>query len=177
MNVSKAACLMLLLISGTGSPATVPAQAPGGSFAPLLFLAGTWKGTGSGDPGSGEGGSTFTFDLDSRIMVRKSWAVLAPKNGEKGGARHEDLMITYLEPTDSRLHAVYFDNEGHVIRYDVVAGKPNTVAFESESSQPGPRYRLDYDLNQSGELTISFSIAPVGQPFKVYTKGTARKDR
>jgi hypothetical protein len=151
------------------------AQDSGKLWAPLQFLAGSWKGIGSGEPGSGEGGFTFDFDLGSRIMVRKNWATYAPKPGQ-AEVRHEDLMIVYPEPADSRLHAVYFDNEGHVIRYVVLPGsRSNSVAFESDAMQPGPRYRLDYDLDDKGELTIAFSIAPPGQPFKTYTKGTARK--
>jgi hypothetical protein len=152
----------------------VLAQDFGKAWAPVQFLAGTWKGNGSGEPGSGEGGFTFNFDLNSRVMVRKSWATYPPKPGEKEGLRHEDLTITYLNPADSHLHAIYFDNEGHVIRYLVAPGaKPNSVEFESEAIQPGPRYRLAYDLNEKGELTITFSIALPGQPFKAYTKGTA----
>ncbi len=59
------------------------------------------------------------------------------------GAQHDDLMIIYAGYRRA-LRAIYFDTEGHVIRYSLSFPAPDRVVFESESGPPGPRYRLTY---------------------------------
>lgn len=168
------ACL-LAMGAGHLSAQTAPAKDP---WAPLQFLLGTWAGEGAGEPGpAGTGGSTFTLELDRQILLRKNWAKYPPRPGEKTGISHEDLMIAYPDPGHTKLYAIYFDNEGHVINYVVSAPKQNAVTFESDASRPGPRYRLDYELGTDGRLVIVFSIAAPGQPFKEYTRGAAHRGK
>ena len=145
-------------------------------WAPLQFLVGTWIGEGSGEPGpSGTGGSTFFFKLDKQILVRNNWAKYPPRPGEKTGISHEDLMIIYPDSSGAAMRAIYFDNESHVIHYVASFPALQSVTFESDASQPGPRYRLTYDLGSDGKLVIAFFIAAPGQPFKEYTRGLARR--
>ncbi len=80
----------------------------------LQSLIGDWEGEGSGEPGSGQGGFSMRPDLDGRVLVRRNRATAS-------GSLHEDLMIVYRE---DGLRAVYFDNEGHVIRYRVSQPSP-----------------------------------------------------
>jgi hypothetical protein len=88
----------------------------GDPWQPLAFLVGDWSGKGSGKPGDAIGGSTsFSTDLNGKIMVRKNRAELPAKPGEKSGMVHEDLMILYPKTGTSVFQADYFDNEGHVI--------------------------------------------------------------
>ena len=95
-----------------------PAGAAGDLWVPLQFLVGNWSGAGSGQPGDIVGGTTsFSFELGKKILVRKNRAEFSPKPGEKTGVVHEDLLIIYEQPGESRLRAVYFDNEGHAINH------------------------------------------------------------
>ncbi len=169
---SIAAAFALGAGAGTLMAQTTPSK---DAWTPLQFLLGTWVGEGSGEPGaSGSGGSTFSFELDQQILVRKNWAKYPPKPGDKTGINHEDLMVIYPAQT---LRAIYFDNEGHVINYLVSSPRKNAVTFESDAAQPGPRYRLAYELGADGKLAIVFSIAAPGQPFKEYTRGTAQRGK
>jgi len=137
------------------------------SWAPLQFLVGTWIGEGSGEPGaSGTGGSTFSLELDKKIFVRKNWAKYP-----ETGINHEDLMILYKDPGSAAVRAIYFDNEGHVINYLASFPAKQSVTFESDASQQGPRYRLTYELRPDNKLEVVFLIAVPGQPFKEYTRG------
>ena len=111
----------------------------------LQFLIGTWTGAGTGDPGAGQGEFSFTPELDGRILVRRSFNQLAT------GPRHEDLMIVYLEGAP---RAIYFDSEGHVIRYTVSFPARNAVVFDSGEA---PGYRLSYALegkNLNGKFEV-----------------------
>jgi hypothetical protein len=152
---------------------------PGGDpWAPLNFLVGTWGGQGSGKPGEAiSGATTFAFDLGGKILVRRNRAEYPGKEGGKNVV-HEDLMIFYPQEGDPKFRAVYFDNEGHVIRYGVTmpAGKSSAV-FETDPAEKGPRFRLIYDLLPDGALSTEFLIAPPGGDFKSYVKGVVRKSK
>ena len=47
------------------------------------------------------------------------------------------------------LKAIYFDNEGHVIHYDVSTPTPTTVTFLSDPATPAPQFRLVYEKKDS----------------------------
>jgi len=128
----------------------------------LHFLLGDWVAKGSGTPGAAAGEYSFREELSGQILVRRSFADYTAQ----GGGRHEDLLIVYAATPAEPLHAIYFDSEGHVIYYKIVT-RPNTAVFESEASQPGPRYRLSY--TRAGDtLNGEFQVAPPGGEFKTY---------
>lgn len=149
-----------------GSKAESPTPLKG-----LDFLVGTWVGEGSGDPGKGSGEFTFKHELDNRVLLRNNFAEY-PATADRPAFRHDDLMITYSEA--GALKAIYFDSEGHVIRYNVTA-TPNSVVFLSEPS--GPVYRLSYLVKDPTHVAIKFEIAPPDKPneFKTYIEATARR--
>jgi len=148
------------------------------NWARLSFLAGEWEGVGTGAPGEAIGGTSFAFDLDKKILVRKNWAKYPPQPGEKTGLFHQDLMIIYRSPGESSFRAIYFDNEDHVINYLVsFPEKPNAAVFETDPAQKGPLFRLTYELRADGTLANVFLIAGPGEGFKVYAQGVLKKKR
>ena len=135
---------VLALAAGVGIATVAPGAAssspPAASpLEPLRFLVGTWRGEGSGTPGQGSGTATFAFELDGRVLVRRSLSDY-PAAAGRPATVHEDLMVIHPAPGGHGLQAIDFDNEGHVIRYGVtlVSGKSAAV-FESEPSEKGPR--------------------------------------
>ncbi len=144
----------------------------------LQFLIGDWSSPVSGQPGQGASGSTsFSYDLDHKIMIRRSRAEFAPQPGEAKGLVHDDLVIIYQQPGETQLRAIYFDNEGHIIHYalEFPAGK-QAVVFESEESKVSPRARLVYELAANGALTIEFSVAAPGGELLSHVKGTVIRE-
>jgi len=140
------------------------------------FLIGTWHAAGSGTPGQGAGVFSFEFDLQKRVLVRRSHTDY-PAASNRPAFAHDDLMIIYAD--DQQLfHADYYDNEGHVIRYTVEFSTDGTTCtFISEPLASRPRFRLIYSKTSQAELTIKFEIAPPDQPnnFKIYVEGTAQR--
>ncbi len=77
-------------------------------------------------------------------------------------------------PRGSGLQALYWDDQGRVIRYGV-RSEAGTVIFESEPGQPGPRSRLVYARRGADVVEIASSIAPPGKEFQPYVTGRARR--
>ena len=139
----------------------------------LEFLLGKWTGiAGEKDTpqGAGQGDFSFELQLNQKIIVRHNFAEYT------SGPRHDDLMVIYLDPPNNTPRAIYFDSEGHVIRYNLTFPGPNAVVFESDAAQPGPRFRLSYSLDQSS-LNGKFEIAPPGAAeYRRYMAWKSRKN-
>jgi hypothetical protein len=166
------AIFLVLLLAFSVLCSAQSASQPG-SWAQWNFLLGEWVGEGNGEPGQGTGGSSFSFDLQGRVLVRRSFAVY-PGSKDRSVYRHDDLMIIYLDPADQKTRAVFFDNEGHVIRYDAnVSSDGSTFQFVSEPAPAAPRYRFTYVKAGADRLRFQFEIAPTERPekFATYIQG------
>lgn len=175
-NVMYGLFILEVVIALTPAQLSIQAQS-NDSWARFQFLLGKWAGAGSGKAGEIVSGSTsFSFDLNKKIIIRKSRAEYAPDPGEKSGLVHEDMMVIYQQPGNSKFRAIYFDNEGNVINYAIsFPAKQPSAIFESEASDKALRFRLAYDLDPNGALSIEFSVARPGGEFKIYTKGIVKR--
>jgi hypothetical protein len=117
----KALFATLLLAAGLLPAQTAP------KWDQFQFMIGKWK--------AETGNFSFEPDLNGQILLRRNI-------NNTPGQKHEDLMIVYLEGGPK---AIYFDSEGHTIRYNISFPAKNAAVFDSEG--PGPKYRLSYVLN------------------------------
>ena len=89
---------------------------------------------------------------------------------------HEDVMIIYKSRDGNPLKAIYFDNEKHVINYDITyAG--DKIILTSEANPTMPRFRLIYEKLEEKGLNIRFEMAMPNAPedFKMYIEGKNKK--
>ncbi len=136
-------------------------------WAPWRFLIGTWVAVVSGRPGEGDaGGATFALELGDNVLTRRSYAHF-PATPERPAFTHEDLLYVYPDGDDWR--AMYFDNEGHVLRYHADSDGRH-ARFETEPDAQGMRYRLAYEPNDE-RLRVSFAIAPSDGTFTEHVGG------
>ncbi len=143
------------------------------SWSSLAPLFGEWAAEGMGQPGASAGTFSFVPDLDRAVVIRRARSEY-PATKERPGFAHDDLMVIFAEGGATK--AIYFDNEGHLIRYSVEAD-PSGAVFLSDPA-PGPRFRLRYDWATAGVLRITFEIAPPGGgAFKTYVQGTAKRKK
>jgi hypothetical protein len=157
--------------------AQAPASGSADTWTALGSLVGTWAGEGTGDPGPGTGGFSFNWELQQKILVRKSHADY-PATKDRPAFSHQDLMITYQDPDGNLPKAVYFDNEGHVINYAVtVSPDAKSIVFLSELKPSTPRYRLTYVMTSTEKVEMAFEIAPPDKPdsFRTYLQAGARR--
>lgn len=138
-------------------------------------LLGEWVGTGGGQPGQNDGTFTFRTDLDGNILVRKNHTVF-PATANSQASVHDDLLIVYPVAKGGQQEAIYFDNEGHTIKYKV-SFNDNSVVLTSDVNSNGPRFRLSYIPIDSTTVNITFEMASPQTPeeFKMYLSGKAKK--
>jgi hypothetical protein len=158
------------LLAALAMVASLAAQT-GGNWTKLDFLLGDWTGVaGERDTqlGAGQGSFSFQPELKQKIIVRRNNAHY------DSGVQHDDLMVIYLDAPSETPRAIYFDTEGHVIRYNLSFPSPDRVVFESEAGQPGPRYRLTYWM-EGKSLKGRFEIAESASEYKTYLSWASKK--
>jgi len=133
------------------------------SWAAVRFLIGSWeaKTTGGVAQAQSSAGYSFRLELRDHVLARhtRSGSCSAPDDFD---CQHSDLLYLYPEGGGQQLKAIYFDNEGHVIHYDVSSPKAGTVVFLSDAAQAGPQYRLTYTL-LGGVMSGQFEMKMPGQ--------------
>lgn len=170
--------LLAVILAVGGAFTTVAAQEakPEDRWEAYKFLLGEWVGEGAGQPGQGEGGSTFTLDLNDNILVRKNYAKI-PATKDRPAVDHEDLMII-SQPPQKPATAVYWDNEGHMINYSAeFSSDGKTLTFVSDIIPEAPRFKLSYVKLAPDSLKVLFEFAPPGKPdaFSPYTTGVVHR--
>ncbi len=140
------------------------------------FLLGEWEGGHEGDPGQGHGFFSFSFDLERNILVRKNHTVF-PDTPERPGYAHDDLLIFYNE-NSGEARGIYFDNEHHVIHYEVsLSPDGKTITLESKPEPGAPQFRFTYVKTGEDTMLNRFEMTPPGQggAFFTYLEGTSRR--
>ena len=150
-------------------------QAPPPKWDCCELLVGNWKGEGGGAPGQASGGAfSFAFDLQRRVLVRKSFSEY-PATKDRPAYRHDDLTVIYDDPQTNTKRADYYDNEGHVIRY-AVNWDGQTLTLISDANPGSPTFRLTYATTGADDLKLSFDIAAPGKTeFKTYVEAKAHR--
>jgi len=120
------------------------------------FLFGEWTWTGGGQPGQGQGVSTFGPELEGTVLVRKTHLDYAATK-ERAAFSHDDLLYIYHDPQDNSLRAIFFDGGCHVIRYAVtVAPGGNSIEFLSDAAPAGTTCRMSYARAGADAVTEKF---------------------
>lgn len=145
MKCQSSLLASLLIVSGpivTSHAATDP-------LAPMSFLLGEWQSSNLA------GTDRFRADLGGHVIVRTSQSAPA------SGTDHIPMqsLTTIYADADGAAHAIYFDNEGHTVRYRATKVSSSMVQFVSEAADPGPRFRLTYEASDNQAIKVMFEIA------------------
>jgi len=167
--------LSLLLLVPCALAQTAPVQTTPDPFAPRSFLIGTWDARTVNNPAvTASGAYTFRTELNGHVLARHTVAA-GCKGPEDFNCEHGDLLYIYSERPGQPLRAIYLDNEGHVIHYNVTAPTPTTAEFLSDAAAPGPQFRLFYELKDK-VMSGKFQIRMPGQPdWKSYLEWTGSR--
>lgn len=150
-------------------------QKPVESLDKWKYLIGEWVGEDIGEPGQNKGSFTFQTDLDGKIIIRKNHS-FSPATKDSPSSVHNDILIIYSDNSGIDQKAIYFDNEGHVINYQVIF-KGNTLVLTSNATANNPRFRLSYIPIDNNTVNVTFEMSSSQNPeeFKMYLSGKVRK--
>jgi hypothetical protein len=156
--------------------AAQPAAAPD-PWAALRFLLGAWQAKTTGGMAQAQTAASFAFRLELRdhVMARhtRGGGCQGPEDSD---CLHGDMLYIYPTSNGQAFSAIYFDNEGHVIHYDVTTPQPMTAVFLSDSAQPGPQYRLTYSFVE-GTMNGKFELKSPGQAdFSSYLEWSGQQE-
>jgi hypothetical protein len=162
-------------VAGAQPPATAPAKPD--PWHGIRFLLGSWEAKTTGGVAQAHVSASYVFRMELRdhLMARhaRNGACSAP---DDFNCQHSDLLYIYPTGNGTALEAIYFDNEGHIIRYAVSSPKPGTAVFLSDPALPGPQYRLSYTfLNEV--MSGQFEMKMPGQAdFTSYLEWSGKRD-
>jgi hypothetical protein len=141
----------------------------------LAFLKGTWEAKATGGQGVSVAGTyTFKTELGNHILARHTSDTVC-KGPASFDCDHKDLFYVYNDSPGQALKAIYFDNEGHVVHYNVSIPDAKTAVFLSDGGQPGPQYRLIYQLTGT-VMSGKFQMRMSGETeWKTYLQWTGSK--
>jgi hypothetical protein len=152
---------------------TIPTET--NQWTTLSFLKGTWDAKAAGSSGAAAAGSyTFRLELRGHIMARHG-DLSQCKGPVDFDCSHGDLLYIYRDYPAQPLKAIYFDNEGHVIHYEVSTPSPTSATLLSDSSQPGPQFRLTYELKEQVMYGKFQMRMPGQQDWKTYLEWSGGK--
>jgi hypothetical protein len=108
-----------------------------------------------------QGGGTYTSrpGLIVPMLARRCDEPRKCKGPAAFDCEHSDILYVYQDAQTQPLKAIYFDNEGHVIRYDVSTPDSTRAIFASTS---GPQIRLIYELKDA-PISGKFQMRMPGQ--------------
>ncbi|MFZ1916839.1 MAG: hypothetical protein WAU58_04635 [Terriglobales bacterium] len=169
------AMLAVLLLAAFSSAQTP--RPPSNPWKDFDFVLGNWTWSGGGQPGQANGTCTFEPDMNGTVLLRKVHLEY-PASKDRAAFTHDDLLYVYHDPQDNSLHAIFFDNEDHVIRYAVtVAPGGDSIQFLSDAAPSGTRARMTYTRVGSDSVKEKFELAPPNKPdqFATYVEFVAKK--
>lgn len=160
MKISALLLPLTLALPAAAQNALPPANDPWKSVA---FLEGTWEAKTAGDSGvTAIGTYTFRLELGNHILARHSTSGAGCKGPAAFDCDHGDLLYLFQDAPGQPLKAIYFDNEGHVIHYDVTTPDAAVAVFLSDGTQPGPQFRLMYE-RKGASMSGKFQMRMPGQ--------------
>lgn len=148
----------------------------GAAWDGVRFLEGSWEAKTAAGGSGPEVLGTYVFrkELGGHVLARHSSSD-ACKGPADFDCDHHDLLYIYEDAAGQPLKAIYFDNEGHVLHYDVTTPSATKAVFLTSASVPGPQFRLVYEL-KGGVMSGEFAMHMPGQAeWKAYLKWSGTK--
>jgi hypothetical protein len=166
----------MMLMSPVGAAAQVKADL----WQPLRTFIGDWKGTGGGEPGTGEYSRSYQFIFDGKFIEVRNKTVYPKQPKNPKGETHEDVGYVSYDKARKSFIMRQFHKEGFVNQYRLESISPDgkTIVFVSEALENLPagfRARETYKLTAENEFSETFDIAEPGKDFQVYSTVTLKR--
>jgi hypothetical protein len=180
VGIQRIAILLVIVFLGAPVGAQQGASKPD-RFALLRFLAGTWRGDQSGQPGRGTAERTYQFILNDRFVQETNTSTYPPQEKNKTGEVHHHMSMISYDTARKLFVFRQFHTEGFVNTYvQQPTADEKTIVFVSEAIEnipPGYRARETYTILSDDEFTERFEIAEPGKEFELYSEARLKRIR
>lgn len=163
-----------LLLSSIAVLAAFSAAAQPDSWAALRALEGRWEGPTTGKPGKGTTSREYRYELNGRFLFQRDKSVYQPADPAATPVVHEDFGVFSYDTNLKKVVWRQFHSEGLVNEYtlETIGADGKSLEFVTtkiENLPPGFRARKVYRMRTADEIEETFSVAPTGKDFEVYT--------
>lgn len=170
IKLTIAAVFLLASVGAAQKPA------PADVWEPLRYLAGTWEGKGSGQPGVSKIQREYRLVLNDKFLHVQNKSTYDPQPKNPKGEIHQDWGMMSFDKSRKNFVFRQFHVESFVIQYVMTSTSPDgkTIVFTSESIENIPagfRARETYNILGPDEFTEVFEIAEPGKEFELYSEG------
>jgi hypothetical protein len=142
-------------------------------WAVLRVFEGKWEGSTTGKPGKGSTSREYRFELDGRFLTQRDKSVYQPEDPAKKPVVHEDFGVFSYDTNLKKVVWRQFHSEGLVNEYtsDSVSTDGKSIEFVTTRIEnlPGFRAKKLYRILSADNIEETFSLAPPGKDFDVYT--------
>ena len=180
MGIQRIAILLAIAFLGAQAGAQQGAPKPD-RFAPLRFLAGTWRGDQAGQPGRGTAERTYRFILNDRFLQETNTSTYPPQEKNKTGEVHHHMSVISYDTARKLFVFRQFHTEGFVNTYvQQPTADDKAIVFVSEAIEnipAGYRARETYTILSRDEFTERFEIAEPGKDFELYSEARLKRVR
>lgn len=142
---------------------------------PVRFLAGSWRGTVSGQSGAGTVSRSYKFVLNDKFMQEENTSIYPPQEQKKAGEVHHHLGFISYDRKRKTLMLRQFHEESFINLYALnqAASSPSLLVFESENFENFDnswKTKETYEIISNDEFTETFELAPPDKAFVVYSR-------
>jgi hypothetical protein len=137
------------------------------------WLIGKWKSDGNGAPSDGKCTYSFKLNLDDNILEGRLHTEY-PATADQPSSVHDELLIIYKDLSGHPFKAIYFDNKGNAVKYDI-KHRDRKIILTSEWVTGMPIYRITYFLPDEGLMNTTSEISKDGKDFIIYEQVRSKK--
>lgn len=167
----------LLLIAVLVAIAAVAQSDP---WAPIRVFEGKWEGQITGKPGKQFSSRQYRFELNGKFLSQRDKSVYESKSPDTKPETREDFGFFSYDTNLKKIVWRQFHSEGFVNEYTLDSVSADGKSFEFvtvriENLAPGWRAKKSYRVLSADEMEETFSLAPPGKDFDVFTLAHLRR--
>jgi hypothetical protein len=152
----------------------ISAVAQSDRWSPVRVFEGKWEGSITGKPGKQFSSREYQFVLHDTFLSQRDHSVYEAKSPDAAPKVRDDFGYFSYDTFLKKIVWRQFHSEGFVNEYslDSVGADGKSLEFVTvriENLAPGWRARKSYHVLSSDEIEETFSLAPPGKDFDVYT--------
>ena len=145
------------------------------ALAPLNRFVGSWRGTGSGEPGDSRVTRNYDPVLGGKFLEERNISTYAPQAANPQGETHFHRGFWSFDRSRSRIIFRQFHLEGFVNQYVATTAdfENDVFVLETEAIEnipPGFRARETYRFSGADAFEETFEIAEPGAAFALYSR-------